>query len=109
MTKVKLIIILIAIFEIAIFFAGYMYMQQKTKNINESYLARREELITKQNNLNSLILDLNRTLQQEITNNNALSSELASKSGQPSTGGSGSTGTSNPPPVNNPPPVTRAS
>jgi hypothetical protein len=114
MTNAKTIILIIAILEIALCVIGYAYMQNNIKNFgNEAqvYSVRKEELVTQQRQLEAVILDLNKTLQSEISKEKVLENQLSSLTGKPS---STQNGVSTPPaapqqPAAPTPKVTRAS
>ena len=114
MTNVKTIIVAIAILEIIICLIGYAYIQNKTKDLGSQaqvYSARKEELVTQQRQLEAIILELNNTLQSQISQEKNLSNQLASLTGtSSSTQNQVSTPPVAPTTQTNPkPPVTRAS
>jgi hypothetical protein len=75
------IVLIIAVLEIALLIGAGMYIQGQTANLNVSlssvYASRKSDLIAQQQKLDLMIADLNTTLQSEIANNAALSSQLA--------------------------------
>ena len=90
-----------------------VYLNNRIAN-NDSLLAdytkRQQNLLNQQQQLQDMIIDLNNTLQAELTNQNALSEQLTSLTGAAAKTTSTS---SNPPPTTStrttPTPVTRAS
>lgn len=113
MTKItKKIIIGTAIVLIALFLFLGIYVQGRV--LDNSFLldynVRKEDLITKQEQLSVMINDLNKSLQTEILKQNSLSNQLADLTGKPV-----NTASSNTPsqpaikPTPKPAPVTSAS
>ncbi|MCL4417397.1 MAG: hypothetical protein M1365_11990 [Actinobacteria bacterium] len=96
---------------------GYFYINDKTNSMDinsADHIARREDLIKTQQQLEQIIVDLNATLQNTKIREAALSAQLNSAKN----GSSGSVNQSpsptpspapTPPPVSSPTPVTRAS
>jgi predicted PurR-regulated permease PerM len=111
MTKnrdVKILIVLVSIFVIISLLGLSFQIKNKTDNLITSYNARKEDLQLKQTSLESAILTLNNTLQEEKLMQQNLANELALLKNQ--------TPSTNPPttppapkPTPSPPPVTRAS
>ena len=117
-------IIVIAILAIIILIVSRIYIDSNITNKNamlSDYTTKKEDLIIKQQQLQSQIRDLNNTLQAEISRQNNLSNQLTGLTGQPVTNinSGGTTSPSSPsqpsapavqtPSTPNPPPVTRAS
>ena len=79
------VVLIIAVLEIALLIGAGMYIQGQTANLNVSlssvYASRKSDLIAQQQKLDLMIADLNATLQSEIANNAALSSQLAAITG----------------------------
>ena len=118
MTKItKKIIIGTAIVLIALFLFLGIYVQGRV--LDNSFLldynVRKEDLITKQEQLSVMINDLNKSLQTEILKQNSLSNQLADLTGKPVNTASSSSGSTNTPsqpaikPTPKPAPVTSAS
>ncbi len=116
MTKIsKKSILLVTIFVIGFLILSRIYLANKVSNTDAllvDYTQRQQELLNQQHQLQDMIIDLNKTLQSEISTQKDLSSQLASITGQSTT----SSGSSTTPLPNTPPqttttttPVTRAS
>jgi len=70
------IIVVVMIALIATFVVSAVSIQSQTTNILSTYAARREELATRQQQIQDMILTLNATLQNEMINQQAIATEL---------------------------------
>ena len=86
MTKiVKRIIIIVAVLMIATFIVSSIYLNSKLDQPDKKpldYDARKRELMTKQGQLEALVVDLNKTLQDEIATQNNLSKQVEQLTGE---------------------------
>jgi hypothetical protein len=74
-----------ALFFIGMLLLANLYIQSRSTNFSsalQSYQARKEDLTAKQAQIQSMITDLNATLQTQIQKQNALAAQVNSLSGQ---------------------------
>jgi len=80
MTKIlNIIIVVLMIALIATFIVSAVSMQGKTDKIAAAYALKREELLTRQQQIQDMIASLNSTLQSEIGRQQAVAAQLGTQ------------------------------